>query len=139
MTILPNGSLKAEVNVNVRKSGVNGVGKGSMSLILFDENLQPFKVINAGRTVGANALRGTADKDDNQSITLFPSIASKVAAAQLVPNASDDKGFPTSIPDLIKAVGDINKQLNDAGLPSLKDLKPGQVVNLGNSVIKKLK
>lgn len=139
VTQLANGGLKADVDVNVRKSGVSGTGKGSLSLILFDAEGKPFRVVNAGRTVGADAINGVADKSDNASLTLFPAFAQNISGAQLDIDLTDDRGYPTSLPDLIARVGDLNKRLTDAGLPSFKDLQVGQTVQLGNSVIKKFR
>jgi len=139
ITLLDNGSLKAEVSAKVTKSGLTGTGKGSMSLILLKIDGQPFQVINAGATVGAKVPQGVNHKNDSNSLTLFPSFASTIVAAQLVVNTSDDKGYPTSIPDLIKMVGDIDKQLSDAGFPSLRNLPMGSAITLGDSIIKRFK
>ena len=138
VTILANGSLRAEVNVTVRKTGVTGTGKGSLSLILLDLEGKPLQTINAGRTVGAD-LSGAAEKDDSKSVTLFPAVAAKVGGAMLDPMTDDDKGYPTNLPDLITKIGDLNKRMSDAGLPSFKDLGAGQVKSLGNAIVKKWK
>lgn len=138
VTLLDNGSMKATVNATVKKTGVTGVGKGFLALILLDENGAPIKVIQVSKTVGATAA-GDASKSGDSSVTLFPAAAAKVHGAQLDVSVENDEGYPTSLPDLINKVGDLNKRMTDAGLPGFKDLATGGVASLGDSIIRRFR
>jgi hypothetical protein len=105
-------NVKLSINFNVRKSGTSGSGRGAMSFQILDDSWDPVTSFNKSLTVGADSLKGTADKDWKKNITLTGPKAKKVidngiAVAFIVDSNKDTIGVPTSIDDWKKALGDI--------------------------------
>lgn len=134
-----NGGMKGHVYNKTRKNGISGSGKSVTVMTLLNMDGTAFNVIRKGHTVGAHTLRGTAQKEGSTSFTYFPMVAGKVGGALCSLDVESSIGFPTNVPGLISYIGNMNKKLKEAGLPTLTDMAAGQVVTTKFGVLKKLK
>jgi hypothetical protein len=123
---------KIDLNVEVRKSGVSGTGKGVLEFQLFDENYELKKPIRVQRTVGA-VPRGSSTKSEGKSLTLP---ADRFNGCIWGIAVSDSIGFPTSLKELEHFLKKTYGQdLKPADV--IKGLKSGETKSFGDFSIKR--
>ncbi len=103
--------VKLTLDFSVRKSGVSGTGKGVMAFVLTDADGNNLFKKEKGFTVGADAVRGTAKKEFEQTFSLFGSKAKKLleeggGAAFTVQVEKDTTGIPSSPGEWGELLGD---------------------------------
>ncbi|NEZ45334.1 MULTISPECIES: hypothetical protein [Paenibacillus] len=115
------------VNVNfyLRKSGVNGTGKGYMVYAIFDRDKQVVYSYNKGFTVGADAIAGTASKDDSEESEIM-GWDGKGTTVFKVEVEKDSSGIPTSAKDITDFIG---------SAISLDDLGSGGLIEAAGWII----
>lgn len=107
-------NVKIEFNFNVRKSGTSGTGKGAYGFEILNESFEPIFKVKKGLTVGANSIKGKADKNWKKTITITGSKAKQIRNgssifALSVITQRDDIGLPSSISEWKRAIKDMSE------------------------------
>ena len=129
--------VKLDVHFSVKKTGISGTGFGIMSYAIVGADGNSIVRVEKGFSVGANALKGVAVKEFNQSFSFFGGVAQKLlnegaGSAFLIDATRDTNGIPTS-------VGEWTNLLGGASIPQLlAGLGKGGTKQLGQWLLKKI-
>ena len=128
--------VRVIIQLDVRRSGVSGTGRGSAFIQLFDNTGSKLFGEARSLTVGSNPLKGTASKDLREEFPVTSTqnmpLGSKGLIVAFGVTADGDKThLPASPLEWAQAVG---KDLTEV----ITGLKLGQEVRLKNWVFKRL-
>lgn len=82
-----------KLELDVRKSGISGKGKGKAQTVLFDQNAKPIFTMERGLTVGAD-ISGSNSKKKSRSVKLSRSEYESFAAFAFDVTARNSNGIP---------------------------------------------
>lgn len=131
-------NVRLSIKFNVRKSGMSGSGRGAMSFQILDDSWEPVTSFNKSLTVGADSLKGVADKDWKKNITLTGPKAKNVidngiTVAFIVDSNKSTIGVPTSIDGWKKALGgiaDLKSELDKLSAGDSKNMNGWKVFKM---------
>ena len=94
-----------ELNIRVKKSGVNGKGFGYAQAVLLDKDGNTlFKTSVISENVGADVLSGSAEDDHTESFEFPLTLLPLVAHAAVIVEAKNNNGLPDSIEEFTETL-----------------------------------
>lgn len=132
-------NTKVKINFSVRKSGVSGTGRGVLVFVLINDSAEPVWKYEKGFTVGADAVDGVNEKDNEVEFTVYNDKWDNVfGSAFYIDSTKDTTGIPSTLPDFIDAFKNLFKDVVDI-VNIFKSLPIGESTDIIDWTFKKLK